>query len=157
MLRRLFALCLLVCCVASFVGCGPSVKDKLAGKWQGKLTLDQAAVDKKKAEASNPIEAMAAEMLFKSLAENASLVVELNADGTMTQNLSAGLIKQSSSGKWELKSVDGNNVVLLLKESKGDKDMPITLDPDFLSGTGGFVVDSPDMTQGVGSIKFTRQ
>ena len=155
--RTLLAIALALFCLSTVVGCGPSVKDKLAGKWQGKFTLDQAAVDKKKAEATNPLEAMAGEVLLKQVAGSATLDVELSADGTMTQNLSMGPLKQSVTGKWEVKSVDGQKVVLLLKESKGDKEMPLLLDADFMTGTGGFVVDSPEFTQGVGTIKFTRQ
>lgn len=158
--RTLLAIALALFCLSTVVGCGPSVKDKLAGKWQGKFALDQAKVKAKMGAPKNPFEAMGGKLLLdqlKNLEATASLNVELGADGLLATNLDTGLVKQSTSGRWEVKSVEGKNVVLLLKESQGEREFPIVLDDDFLTGTGGFFSRSEELTQGLGTIRFTRQ
>ncbi|HTN76351.1 MAG TPA: hypothetical protein VL096_13930 [Pirellulaceae bacterium] len=156
-MSRLLLLLGITLSLVATVGCGPSVKDKLTGKWRGKLKLDPAAVEKKKAEADNPIVAAAAEALVKEVERSASLDVDFKADGTMTEDLHFGERSEHAAGSWEVKSVEGNKVVLLLKKTKGNDDFNLTLADDFLTGNGGFTVDSPAVTQGLGVIVFQRQ
>jgi hypothetical protein len=151
MFRALSALLASLLFCALLTGCGgPTVKDRLVGKWTGTLVPDDALIAQTKAE--NPIQAVMVESFLKAIASNAKFDVELKADGTTNTTM----LGKSSTGKWELKSATGNQAVIVTKENNSSTEITLTLDEDFLKGTGGFSMDLKNTDQVMGKIKFKR-
>jgi len=147
----LFGLALV--CLLSAVGCGPTVKDRLAGTWQGSVELDQAAIDKKKAAADNPIAAMAMEAMLKPMLANFRFDITLNADGTMSSEGTVG----KSTGTWELKSSTDTQAVVVTKEGEKSHEHTLLFDADFMKGTGGFTMAPPGEMAEIGKFRFKRK
>jgi hypothetical protein len=148
-----FFFALAACLLLTQTGCGPTVADRLAGKWVGAFELDQAAIDTKKKEAGNPIAAMVVEQLLKSAATDAKMDMELKPDGVVTTTVTG---QQPSTGKWELKSSTANQATIAVVEKATARDYVLSLDPNFMSGQGGFSTPLWGPLEGLGKVRFQR-
>lgn len=152
-----YTVSLLFCLVAmGAVGCGPTVKDRLAGKWSGKLELDSAAVERKAAEAPDPVSAMVAKAAITALGSSLSFEMDLQPDGTFSSESRFNKLSEKSTGTWEVKAADDKQATIAVSEKSGTREYVIHFDPDFMKGTGGFSTPTWGESEGLGQMRFTR-
>lgn len=153
MFRAVTSLSLGLLAAVWLVGCAPSTKDRLTGKWAGVIEVDKAALDQKLAtmDHDNPLAARVLAERLKAI-HGGTLDVELKADGTLSTHFKAGnLINQQQVGTWSIKSEEGDKVVLTIVESGNPRDDTLTFVGDEL------VMDAPGEAQGVASVRFKKQ
>ena len=149
--RRLLVSSWLLLCVAC-VGCGPTVEERLVGKWQGTVELDGPAIEKKGAETQNPL----LTILAKQIAENLDFRLELKADKTLASQVRAGALSKEVTGTWKVQASDKTQATVVVSEPDGEQTYKLVLDDDFLQGTGGFSVPAWGDAAGLGTFRFKR-
>lgn len=149
--RRILVCLWSLLCVAC-VGCGPTVEERLVGKWQGTVELDGAALEKKGAETQNPLLAI----LAKQLAESLDFRLELKADKTLASEVRAGALSKEVTGTWKVQSSDKTQATVVVAEPSGEQTHKLVLDADFMDGTGGFSVPAWGEAAGLGTFRFKR-
>ena len=95
-------------------GCGPSAKDRLAGKWQGSVEFDDAAVDQRlAAEGSNPIKTAVVQKVLEGL-ESGTISMELEGHDSYTSTSQLGPLSKDDYGIWQvLSETEGGATVAL--------------------------------------------
>ena len=152
-----YAAILLFCTLAlPLIGCGPTPQDRLAGKWKGSLELDTAAVERKVAEASDPVAGMVTKAALTALGSNLSFEMDLQADGTFSSESRFNALSEKSTGTWAVKTADANQATIAVTEKTGTREYVITFDPDFMKGTGGFSTPTWGASEGLGKMRFVR-
>lgn len=100
-------------------GCGRSAKERLVGRWQGRIEFDDAKVEQKLQEVSaNPIKRAVVEKLIEG-AKAGTMDFELKRDGSYTLTLKLGPIDRDTYGKWEVLEQRGNQATVRLTDHKG--------------------------------------
>ncbi|HAY78383.1 MAG TPA: hypothetical protein DCY79_01105 [Planctomycetaceae bacterium] len=99
-------------------GCAPSAKDKLVGKWQGTVEVDNTKLQQKLGSAgSNPFKkALAAKMI--EMVKQGTMEFDLKADDSFSSSLSMGLLSQDTHGTWKVVQDNGNQITLELTDHK---------------------------------------
>ena len=119
---RLFSKTALVCLAVLLLltsGCGPSAKDRLAGKWQGSVEFDDAAVDQRlAAEGSNPIKTAVVQKVLEGL-ESGTISMELKADDSYTSTSQLGPISKDDYGIWQVLSETEGGATVALTSHEG--------------------------------------
>lgn len=152
-----FVLTVSCCCFISlFVGCGPTVEDRLTGKWKGTLELDEAAVAQKVGQASDPVSAMVGKAAILTLSKSLSFEMNLLPDGKFESESRINQLSEKSSGTWAVKSSDKSQATISVTEKSGTREYVVLFDPDFMAGTGGFSTPTWGEAQGLGQVRFTR-
>ena len=149
--RRLLVFSWLLLCVTC-VGCGPTVEERLVGKWKGTVELDTSAIEKKGAETGNPL----LSILAKQVASSLDFQLELKADKTLESEVRAGALSQEVTGTWKVQSSDKNQATVVVTEPGGEQTHTLLLDADFMDGTGGFSVPAWGEAAGLGTFRFKR-
>jgi hypothetical protein len=117
----LLSVCLLA---VVLTGCGKSAKNRLVGRWQGRIEFDDAKVDQKLQESANsPIQRAIAEKMIKGF-ESSTFDIELKKDGSFTSTLKIGPMTTNGYGKWEVVNQKGNRATIRLTDQDGKVQTP---------------------------------
>lgn len=117
----LLSVCLLA---VVLTGCGKSAKNRLVGRWQGRIEFDDAKVDQKLQESANsPIQRAIVEKLIKGF-ESGTLDFELKSDGSYTSTMKFGRVTTDKYGKWEVVEQNGNRATVRLTNHDGNVETP---------------------------------
>lgn len=141
--------------VATAIGCGPSVQERLVGKWKGTLELDRTAVEQKMADVDPALALLQKAGIF-ALESNMTFTMDLKADGTLASEVRAGKMGESSAGTWAVKSADRQQATLTVTEKSGTREYVLDFDENFVEGTGGFSMPAWGEFAGLGNVRFTR-
>lgn len=149
---------IVACCALTvvLVGCGPTVEDRLAGKWKGTVELDPAAVDRKVAAAADPVAAMIGKAGIMALGSQLQFDMDLQKGGAFSSESRFNRLSEKSTGTWAVKSSDDKQATIAVTEKSGTREYVIALDPDFMQGNGGFSTPTWGESEGLGQVKFTR-
>ncbi|MGM0489201.1 MAG: hypothetical protein ACQESR_20875 [Planctomycetota bacterium] len=132
-------------------GCGSSPRDRLVGRWHGRVQFDDEAVEDKLGEANNPITKAVVEKLVTA-AESGTMDCELKGDGEFTLTMELGPLSQDTYGQWEVVRQDAKEVTIRFTDPKGNiQDRTFKfLDDDT------FTIDAPGKLKGLAVFKCTR-
>lgn len=130
------------------LGCGPSPESRLVGKWQGKIEVDEAAVDAR-LEKDGPFARAMLKPLLTNMAQNATFDVEFRDDGTHTSRFKLGPVDKTQSGTWKVKAAEGDRVTLTLVEDGRTHDETLIL------GDKSFTMEAPGEAEGLAKVRFT--
>lgn len=105
-------------------GCTPSAKDKLVGKWQGTIEVDDTKLQQKLgATGNNPIQkAIAAKMI--EAVKQGSMEFELKADDSFTSSVNLGILSKDTYGTWKVIDDSGNQITVALTDQEGKVEQP---------------------------------
>lgn len=100
-------------------GCAPSAKDKLIGKWQGTIEVDDAKLQQKLGAASNnPIQKAITAKLIEAVKQG-TMEFELKADDSFSSSVNLGLLSKDASGTWKVVNDNGNQITVTLTDQEG--------------------------------------
>jgi len=100
-------------------GCGPTAKDRLAGKWSGAVQFDDAAVQRKlDDEGSNPIKEVIVKKALDAL-ESGTITLDFKADGSYTSTSKLGPFSDDDFGTWEVISETSQGAAIRLTSHEG--------------------------------------
>ena len=101
------------------VGCAPSAKDKLVGKWRGGVDFDDEAVQQKLDEAGNPGASSIVKKMIEAF-ESGTMDIELKADDSYTSNTQLGPLSKADFGKWEVVNEQSTQATIRFTSHEGN-------------------------------------
>ncbi|MDP6447307.1 MAG: hypothetical protein QGG36_10095 [Pirellulaceae bacterium] len=132
----LLGLVILVAVLCS--GCGPSAKDRLIGRWQGTIEVDDTKVQQKLDEAgNNPIKQAIAKKFIEAIKQG-TMDFELKADGSFTSSVRLGPLTKDTYGNWKVLTDAGDRITVQLTDHNGQTNQPTLAFAD----DGAFAVEA---------------
>jgi hypothetical protein len=135
------------------IGCGPSAADRLVGRWEGSLQVDQDEVNRQQASAQSPLEKGLQNFALTGL-KSMKMTLEFQADGQMAMSISLGPLNESRGGTWEVVRQQSDQVTIKSVDEKGiEQESVLTFqDPDT------FLMQPPDGdgARKLGVLRFQR-
>ena len=152
MFKRIATICT-IAVLTSTLGCSKSNDQKLIGRWQGKIELNESEVSKTIEESEgDEITKDLLKRQFDAMAQT-EITVEFKPNGEMTTSGKVNEVVQSTTSSWKATKDESNNLVV---ESSG----PDGKDPEKITvrfeNNDQFVTDPPGPNKLIGVIRFRR-
>lgn len=120
---RLFAKCPLLATAVVIsllsVGCAPSAKEKLVGKWRGGVEFDDEAVQQKLDEAGNPVATAIVKKMIEAF-ESGTMDIQLKADDSYTSSTQLGPFSKADYGTWEIVNEQSTQATIRFASHEGN-------------------------------------